>query len=45
MTSGEIVSLSDEMNIVFEVENLSVVSPVMVSRCGTIYLDPESLGL
>ena len=44
LTSGEIISLSDEMNMIFEVEDECCIITT-VSRCGMIYLDPVSLGL
>jgi dynein heavy chain, axonemal len=44
MPSGEVIKLIDTMTMMFEVEDLKEASPATVSRCGMVYLEPQSLG-
>lgn len=39
LSSGKVLILTNQITMMFEVEDLKVASPATVSRCGMIYMD------
>jgi dynein heavy chain len=44
LNNGDRIKLTENVRLLFEVENLAVASPATVSRAGMIYMDVDELG-
>ena len=40
--NGEVIQMTDAMNMIFETHDLSMASPATVSRCGMVFCPPDT---
>ena len=40
LSSGKVLLITNDITMMFEVENLHDASPATVSRCGMVYMEP-----
>jgi len=45
LTSSAIITLNENISMMFEVEDLLHASPATVSRCGMVYMEPDAMGI
>jgi dynein heavy chain len=44
LNNGEVIQMTDLMNMIFETHDLSFASPATVSRCGMVFCPQETYG-
>ena len=42
LSNSQIISFTKYMSMIFEIDNLKLVSPATISRCGMVYMEDEN---